>query len=260
MSLASRDPWIELDHDVVSLSLRVNVLTRRPPRNVLKGRRVRVPERQIFGAIAPKIWAFRYATSRRPFRRSSASAGSARSRATTNVLRHGPARIPRSRDASDMRGIYLRGKSGQLVQLDALANVQEGVGARQINHFNRVPAFTLSASLLPGLAQGEALDSLDGVRARCLPPGSTTALAASPVSSRECRRVVLRVRRRAARRVHGAGITVRVAGAPLDRAAGVPLAITGALATLKRRRFCTGRERRSTCTARSACLADRLGE
>src|SRR5947208_1726714 len=34
---------------------------------------------------------------------------------------------------SDMRGIYLRGKSGQLVQLDALANVQEGVGARQIN-------------------------------------------------------------------------------------------------------------------------------
>src|SRR3989454_972795 len=54
---------------------------------------------------------------------------------------------PKDRETpSDMRGIYLRGKSGQLVQLDALANVQEGVGARQINHFNRVPAFTLSAS------------------------------------------------------------------------------------------------------------------
>src|SRR5690349_2490776 len=78
---------------------------------------------------------------------------------------------------SDMRGIYLRGKGGQLVQLDALANVQEGVGPRQINHFNRVPAFTLSASLLPGLAQGEALDSLDGVARQVLPPGSTTALA-----------------------------------------------------------------------------------
>ncbi|HYX81615.1 MAG TPA: efflux RND transporter permease subunit, partial [Gemmatimonadales bacterium] len=35
---------------------------------------------------------------------------------------------------SDMRGIYLRGKNGGLVQLDALATVQEGVGARQINH------------------------------------------------------------------------------------------------------------------------------
>src|SRR5216117_2961460 len=53
---------------------------------------------------------------------------------------------------SDMRGIYLRGKGGQLVQLDALAHVQEGVGARQINHFNRIPTFTLSASLMPGLA------------------------------------------------------------------------------------------------------------
>jgi multidrug efflux pump len=78
---------------------------------------------------------------------------------------------------SDMRGIYLRGKSGQLVQLDALANVQEGVGARQINHFNRIPSFTLSASLMPGLAQGAALDSIDAVARQMLPPGTTTALS-----------------------------------------------------------------------------------
>src|SRR4051812_10074106 len=85
---------------------------------------------------------------------------------------------PRDRATpSDMRGIYLRGRGGQLVQLDALANVQEGVGARQINHFNRIPSFTLSASLLPGLAQGEALDSIDAVAKQLLPPGTTTALA-----------------------------------------------------------------------------------
>ncbi len=78
---------------------------------------------------------------------------------------------------SDMRGIYLRGRGGQLVQLDALSHVEEGVGARQINHFNRIPAFTLSASLMPGLAQGEALDSIDAVARQLLPPGTTTALA-----------------------------------------------------------------------------------
>src|SRR3954471_21665413 len=78
---------------------------------------------------------------------------------------------------SDMRGIYLRGRNGELVQLDALANIQEGVGARQINHFNRIPSFTLSASLMPGLAQGEALDSIDAVAKQLLPPGTTTALA-----------------------------------------------------------------------------------
>src|SRR3989475_2331776 len=78
---------------------------------------------------------------------------------------------------SDMSGIYLRGRGQQLVQLGALAKVEEGVGPRQINHFNRVPSFTLSASLIPGFAQGEALDSLDRLARRVVPPGRTTALA-----------------------------------------------------------------------------------
>src|SRR3989475_12626048 len=78
---------------------------------------------------------------------------------------------------SDMSGIYLRGRGGQLVQLGALAKVEAGVGPRQINHFNRVPSFTLSASLIPPFAQGEALDSLDRLARQVLPPGSTTALA-----------------------------------------------------------------------------------
>jgi len=135
---------------------------------------------------------------------------------------------------SDMRGIYLRGKSGQLVQLDALANVQEGVGARQINHFNRVPAFTLSASLLPGLAQGEALDSLDGVARQVLPPGSTTALAGESREFRES----------AGALYFAFGIALLVVFMvlasqfeslvhPWTVLLAVPLAITGALATLK---------------------------
>src|SRR6266566_3508256 len=86
---------------------------------------------------------------------------------------------------SDMSGIYLRGRGQQLVQLGALAKVEEGVGPRQINHFNRVPSFTLSASLIPPFAQGEALDSLDRLARRVLPPGSTTALAGDSREFRE---------------------------------------------------------------------------
>src|SRR5436309_12996905 len=78
---------------------------------------------------------------------------------------------------SDMSGIYLRGRGQQLVQLGALAKVEEGVGPRQIIHFNRVPSFTLSGSLIPPFAQGEALDSLDRQPRQVLPPGTTTALA-----------------------------------------------------------------------------------
>ncbi len=135
---------------------------------------------------------------------------------------------------SDMRGIYLRGRDRQLVQLAALANVEEGVGPRQINHFNRVPSFTVSASLMPGLAQGEALDSLDAVAREVLPPGSTTELAGE---SREFREsggalyfaftvallvVFMVLASQFESLVH-----------PWTVLLAVPLAITGALATLK---------------------------
>jgi len=135
---------------------------------------------------------------------------------------------------SDMGGIYLRGKTGQLVQLDALANVQEGVGARQINHFNRIPSFTLSASLMPGLAQGEALDSIDAVARQMLPPGTTTALSGESREYKESGNaiyfafliaiivVIMVLASQFESLVH-----------PWTVMLAVPLAVTGALATLK---------------------------
>ncbi len=77
----------------------------------------------------------------------------------------------------DMSGIYLRGREGVLVSLDAVARVEEGVGPRQLNHFDRVPSFTLTAALQPGLTLGQAIDSLNAAAAEVLPPGSSTALA-----------------------------------------------------------------------------------
>lgn len=78
---------------------------------------------------------------------------------------------------SDMANIYLRGRNGALVQLDALALVDEGVGPRQLNHFNRIRSATLTASLAPGFTLGEAVDSLRALSAEVLPKGSGTALA-----------------------------------------------------------------------------------
>jgi multidrug efflux pump len=134
---------------------------------------------------------------------------------------------------SDMSGIYLRGRGGQLVQLSALAKVDEGVGPRQINHFNRVPSFTLSASLIPPFAQGEALDSLDRLARRVLPPGSTTALAGDSREFRESGGALYFA--------FGVALLVvfMVLAAqfesmlhPFTVLLAVPLAVTGALATL----------------------------
>jgi multidrug efflux pump len=77
----------------------------------------------------------------------------------------------------DIPGLYVRGRDGQLVQLDALASVKEGVGPQRLIHFNRVRSFTLTANLAPGFTLGEALDSLDALAAEVLPEGATTALA-----------------------------------------------------------------------------------
>jgi len=135
---------------------------------------------------------------------------------------------------SDMSGIYLRGRGGQLVQLSALAKVDEGVGPRQINHFNRVPSFTLSASLIPPFAQGEALDSLDRLARRVLPPGSTTALAGDSREFRESGGALYFA--------FGVALLVvfMVLAAqfesmlhPFTVLLAVPLAVTGALATVK---------------------------
>lgn len=78
---------------------------------------------------------------------------------------------------SDMAGLTVRGRDGSLVQLQQLARVEETTGPRQLNHFNRMRSFQLSASLAPGFTLGEALDSLRAVAAELLPPGSQTALS-----------------------------------------------------------------------------------
>jgi multidrug efflux pump len=78
---------------------------------------------------------------------------------------------------ADMAGLYVRGRDGAVIKLDALARIEEGVGPRQLNHFNRVRSATLTANLAPGFTLGEALDSLNAAAAELLPPGSSTALA-----------------------------------------------------------------------------------
>jgi len=78
---------------------------------------------------------------------------------------------------ADITDLYLRGRDGGLISLDAVVNVREGIGPRQLNHFDRVRSATLTAALAPGFTLGEALDSLHALAREVLPPGSSTALA-----------------------------------------------------------------------------------
>ncbi|MDP1889571.1 MAG: efflux RND transporter permease subunit [Gemmatimonadaceae bacterium] len=78
---------------------------------------------------------------------------------------------------SDISGLDVRGRGGNLVPLDAVTHVEERVGPRQLNHYNRVRSFTLSASMAPGFTLGQALDSLNAAAREVLPGGATVDLA-----------------------------------------------------------------------------------
>ncbi len=86
---------------------------------------------------------------------------------------------------TDMSGLAVRGKNGELIKLEQLARVKEGVGPRALSHFMRVRSAQLSAGLAPGFTLGEALDSLERISKEILPAGSTVDMAGESRELRE---------------------------------------------------------------------------
>lgn len=77
-------------------------------------------------------------------------------------------------DPRDIRDIYVRARSGDMVPLANVVKVSETIAPRELNHFGQRRSVTISASLAPGFALGEALKWMDQAAARILPPGYAT--------------------------------------------------------------------------------------
>lgn len=78
---------------------------------------------------------------------------------------------PQARATPDaIQDIYVRG-SGGLVQLANVVKLDETVAPKELNHYNRVRSATITASLVPGVSLGQALDALDRIAQEKLPPG-----------------------------------------------------------------------------------------
>ena len=61
---------------------------------------------------------------------------------------------------SSLSSVYVRSRSGQMIQLSNLVTITETVAPRALNHFNKLRSATIEASLPPGITQGEALEWL----------------------------------------------------------------------------------------------------
>jgi multidrug efflux pump len=135
---------------------------------------------------------------------------------------------------ADISQLYVRGRGGELINLDQVADVVEGVGPSSLNHHNRVRSFSLSASLSPGFVLGEAIDSLDVIAAEILPSGSSTALAGESREYRDSGNALFFAF------ILALIVTYMVLAAqfeslvhPFTVLMAVPLAVTGALVTLQ---------------------------
>ncbi|MEI2416433.1 efflux RND transporter permease subunit [Orrella sp. JC864] len=77
---------------------------------------------------------------------------------------------------NDISDIYVQARDGSMVRLDNLLEVRESVSPQSLNHFNRLRAVKVEASVAPGYALGEVLDHMQAVAQRVLPETVRTDL------------------------------------------------------------------------------------
>jgi multidrug efflux pump len=62
--------------------------------------------------------------------------------------------------------IFVRARSGQMIPLATLISIQETVAPKELNHFNKLRASTVSANLVGGCALGDALAFMENAAAQ----------------------------------------------------------------------------------------------
>ncbi|MEN9844834.1 MAG: Efflux pump rane transporter BepE [Pseudomonadota bacterium] len=76
----------------------------------------------------------------------------------------------------DIDKLFVRGRNDTMIPLAALVKTREVVVPRDLNHFGQRRSASLTANLAPDLALGQALEIMDGIAKKVLPPGYTTDL------------------------------------------------------------------------------------
>nr|MDQ3623760.1 efflux RND transporter permease subunit [Verrucomicrobiota bacterium] len=71
--------------------------------------------------------------------------------------------------------LHLRSASGELVPLDAVAEIEQRVGPLTVNHLGQLPAVTISFNTRPGVSLGQAVGQIEGAIRDLLPEGISTS-------------------------------------------------------------------------------------
>ncbi len=71
-----------------------------------------------------------------------------------------------------LAALYVRAEDGRLIRLSSVIHTRQRTAPRELNHFNRRRAVTITGSLLPGFTLGDALQQLEEITAKVLLPTS----------------------------------------------------------------------------------------
>jgi multidrug efflux pump len=81
------------------------------------------------------------------------------------------------RTPDQLANIYVGGQGGMLVPLSNIIDAHETVAPKELDHYNRMRAATISGSLIPipGLSMGKVLDQLESIARQEIQPGMRIA-------------------------------------------------------------------------------------
>lgn len=85
----------------------------------------------------------------------------------------------------DLKSIYVRSNSGEMIQLDNLVTLDEDVAPPQLYRYNRFVAATISSGLAKGYTIGDGLDEMDRIASETLSGSFRTALSGESKEFRE---------------------------------------------------------------------------
>lgn len=80
-------------------------------------------------------------------------------------------------DPSDLKNLFVRTRSGELVSIDNLVTVEESTTPPSLYHFNRYKSATVSAGLAPGKTVGDGIQAMEEIKAQLLDDTFTTSLS-----------------------------------------------------------------------------------
>ena len=85
----------------------------------------------------------------------------------------------------DLKTIYIKNASQQMIQMDNLVKLEESVAPPQLYRYNRFNSATVTAALAPGYSLGDGLDEMDRIAAEVLDESFRTALEGESRNFRE---------------------------------------------------------------------------